>query len=557
VKAHGPSRREATTLSRPPTVVAMRYERLDILVHAVHAATLAAAFAPSAFAQYSPDPATPLALRATPSDDVQPKIATAPMGNQWIGYLSGPGYDVYLDCLDRNGVSIFGTPILIEDRDLASTVDWDLVSDVFGNAYLTYHVTANGGSDHAQKVACVSEKGFVRWSRPFAQGPAGTLGNGRVAVASDGFVWAATAVGFETAVQRLDPLDGDPTFTVELLVREKGAQQVCADLQASSDGSVILSTVRSTDPLGDRILRAHRIEAGGSRPWGAAGNAVFASGSLQAGNYPGFLTDGNGGAFFSWYSVEPLNVRVQRMDASGVMLWGKDGVAVSPNPVHDFGGTVAAVNRTNPQSILREDGRIVTFFDAYSAPIDGIVWFGIGAQCFDPDGSRAWGAGGTMVEDYDPFAEGVLYDREVGAALRFGSCVGISWVEFAAPSAAIAKAAHVCADGSVEWKVDFATDPGPKSRLVGSPADSYGAVIAWQGGPDLGNGDIHASRLGDDGTIGPPPALVGDLNGDGRVNAADLTIFLGEWGGTGPADFNHDGVVNAEDLTNLLSNWTP
>ncbi len=54
------------------------------------------------------------------------------------------------------------------------------------------------------------------------------------------------------------------------------------------------------------------------------------------------------------------------------------------------------------------------------------------------------------------------------------------------------------------------------------------------------------------GTCGGPT----DLNCDGSVNAADLSLFLSEWGSTtSAADFNHDGVVNAADLSELLSTW--
>lgn len=48
-----------------------------------------------------------------------------------------------------------------------------------------------------------------------------------------------------------------------------------------------------------------------------------------------------------------------------------------------------------------------------------------------------------------------------------------------------------------------------------------------------------------------------DINADGAVNAADLTLLLGSWGG-GPAtgcDLNGDGTVNAADLTILLGAW--
>jgi hypothetical protein len=52
--------------------------------------------------------------------------------------------------------------------------------------------------------------------------------------------------------------------------------------------------------------------------------------------------------------------------------------------------------------------------------------------------------------------------------------------------------------------------------------------------------------------------VIGDLNGDGKVDAADLAILLGSWGLSGvPADLNGDGVVNGSDLAILLGNWTP
>ena len=47
-----------------------------------------------------------------------------------------------------------------------------------------------------------------------------------------------------------------------------------------------------------------------------------------------------------------------------------------------------------------------------------------------------------------------------------------------------------------------------------------------------------------------------DLNHDGFVDAADLAVLLGAWGGAGgPADLNHDGEVNAADLAAFLAAW--
>jgi len=53
-------------------------------------------------------------------------------------------------------------------------------------------------------------------------------------------------------------------------------------------------------------------------------------------------------------------------------------------------------------------------------------------------------------------------------------------------------------------------------------------------------------------------AALGDLNGDGFVNGADLAILLGSWGPCAgcPADINGDGVVDGADIAIVLGNWT-
>lgn len=54
-----------------------------------------------------------------------------------------------------------------------------------------------------------------------------------------------------------------------------------------------------------------------------------------------------------------------------------------------------------------------------------------------------------------------------------------------------------------------------------------------------------------------PTPRVGDANGDGLVNGADLAVVLSAWGGGGgsAADFNGDGIVNGADLSIILGNW--
>ena len=57
-----------------------------------------------------------------------------------------------------------------------------------------------------------------------------------------------------------------------------------------------------------------------------------------------------------------------------------------------------------------------------------------------------------------------------------------------------------------------------------------------------------------DGTCAPPCAAV-DLDCNGTINAADLAVLLGNWGGSGAGDINGDGGVDATDLAALLGAW--
>jgi hypothetical protein len=42
---------------------------------------------------------------------------------------------------------------------------------------------------------------------------------------------------------------------------------------------------------------------------------------------------------------------------------------------------------------------------------------------------------------------------------------------------------------------------------------------------------------------------------DGKVDGADLSVILANWGHDGLGDFNQDDVVDGNDLGFLLANW--
>ena len=73
---------------------------------------------------------------------------------------------------------------------------------------------------------------------------------------------------------------------------------------------------------------------------------------------------------------------------------------------------------------------------------------------------------------------------------------------------------------------------------------------------DLATGSIIEAGVDDVRVFGASctPALIGDLDGNGRVEGVDLGILLGAWG-TNTYDLSGDGIISGPDLGLLLANW--
>jgi len=104
--------------------------------------------------------------------------------------------------------------------------------------------------------------------------------------------------------------------------------------------------------------------------------------------------------------------------------------------------------------------------------------------------------------------------------------------------------------GGIAGGILVAASTAPASLVVADSTVCGNGTVAW---------NIFGEYTGEGTTT--VCDIPGDVDGDGCVDARDITALLSAWGTSGGltprADGNRDGIVDAQDITVLLSGWNP
>ena len=451
------------------------------------------ALSPAASAQWSSDPATNLPVADAPGSQVQPKLAATPDGGVYVSWYDGAsGFDARLQKLDAGGNELFPhAGLLVADRSFSSTQDYGLDVDASGNALLTFRDDRAGGVQIT--AALVTAAGAQPW------GPTGTaltnttdfLAAPKIAGTSDGGAVVAWTQNASTRLQKLDA-SGDPQWPQDVVLTPATGTYSASDLHdAGSD--VILAFVHQTGSFGSaRHLLAQKFDAAGNPLWGPGPVAVFDGGSLQFGNFPQFVTDGSGGAVFSWYDTAGANLQsyVQHVLPNGAEAFPHNGLAVSTDTTRD---------RVSPDVAFdASTGAIYVYWNEQG----GSGLEGVYGQKFDAVGVRLWTETGLAIAPLA--ADDVTQVR----ALLGGPGAFAFWS--AAPAFGQDRlhgaSASGSAGGTVDFTLDVSTTPSMKSRLVATNSAAGFAVLAWQD-ERADSGDIYAQNVNPDGSLGAPAGV--------------------------------------------------
>lgn len=451
----------------------------------------------SAWAQWSSDPMVNLALAANPngSDQVQPKLLPLKQNGWYASWFdSNPatphpqGYDVFYQRLNSSGVEKFPQGgIMVADLTNSSTEDYGLDVDTTGNALIAFLDTREGISNQQVTAAKMSPSGDALWTRHGVQLTSDSAFHAapKIVGTSDGSIVVAWTSNSDVVLQKLDA-NGVAQWGSGIVFSLSGYDYLLADLHAADNGSVIVSWVSNKGFGSNSQLWTNKVSSSGSLLWGTGSVNIFNVGSLQFGNFPYFVYDGNGGAVFAWYtSIPTLQCFAQHIRSDGSAAFPQNGVAGSGNTINVRVSPAAAYNKATDE-----------VFMFWTEEDSNQVLNGVYGQKFNSAGALQWGADGLTIVPLGADQQIFVSTVQVGdGALVF-------WVDMQSFGSSTIQATRLD-DAGVTVCAQFPVSslPADKARLVAAIAPSSIAAVAFED-DRTGNNGIYIQNVNPDCSLG-------------------------------------------------------
>ncbi len=316
--------------------------------------------------------------------------------------------------------------------------------------------------------------------------PGDKYGFGAIADGSGGLIagWTIYLQGTDGGLyaQRVDAA-GTPRWTPNgVVVSGPGAYHNNPQLVPDGAGGALFAWSAYTT---DYDVLAQRVDATGALRWGANGLAVCTVTSQQ---YLGALvSDGAGGMLCAWADYrQPSNnaVYAQRVNAAGVAQWTADGTPISTN------GATSAF----PRGMVGDGAKgAIVLIDAQYRPIptSNVTEDSLRLQRVDSTGTTRWGAIGTTVFSQGTVLNGVqmVSDGLAGAV--------VAWEEERTGTLDL-YAQRVNDAGAIQWAATGAPlcVAADWQQLAGLAGDGAGGVFAsWADARGHGWYDLYAQHL--------------------------------------------------------------
>lgn len=298
---------------------------------------------------------------------------------------------------------------------------------------------------------------------------------------------ARNGSNYDIFAQRVDPT-GFPLWTVNGIgvAALPLIESVPAIVPDGAGGAIIAWCSNANPFLVNEDIYVQRVDASGVVLWTAGGVAVCTATQRQLN--PVLVSDETGGAFVAWRDSRAgeltNDIYVQRVNASGVTQWTPDGVAVCTAANNQF-GLGMALDGAGGAILSWADGRIDVDINIY-------------AQRVDVSGATQWTNDGVVL-----CAAGLHQLNPVIVSDGAGGAI-VAWDDgrdgtYQAPAEDIFTQ-RVDASGAVQWTADgvpVASLAKTQKEPVMLPDGAGGAIIAWSDSRDsaINKLGIYAQRL--------------------------------------------------------------
>lgn len=486
----------------------------------------------TAAAQWPSDPAVNLPLGDGAGDQVVPHIAINPDGSCYTGWYDteSGNYDVALQYLSADGTELWphGGIIVSNHPQNSWVMDWALITDSDGNAIVSFADIRGGFSNiHIYKIA---PDGTFLWGADGIDITDNTDGKGPPSLVetNDGDIvvawYADSTVGFPAIrIQRLTP-GGTPLYVGGGIPASEVADSfpTGAVMVPSGVDGFIMGYIPVYSMMANRQIKAQRFDAAGQTAW-TDYLMVMDDQTVPMGHYFQMMSDGQGGALFSWTVTIGLDftVRAQHVDADGGEGFVHNGLLVSTDP---FYSQIAPGMTFDPGT-----GELTVLYIQQTGSQDQKGVFG---QRVNAAGNLLWGSNGREILPVDTTNEGFVRALDTGDGV-IGLC-------FQAPQNTYNEdqviGFKVDTDGDLVWSpaiVGVGTFPSSKDDLVAVIGNDGMARAIWTD-QRAGSYDILGQNLNGDGSLGPlditasgvPSVLVRlDQNHPNPFNPATNIVF--------------------------------
>lgn len=300
-----------------------------------------------------------------------------------------------------------------------------------------------------------------------------------------------------------------------------------------------------------RRIIAARVTADGAPAWEGTTRIVTPASPYASRHTPhAMMPDGAGGAWIAYtqggQNIDtPRPVLLQRLAPDGTLGFDDASVKVSDSLLRQFEARTWRDPASGDVLVAWREGALSGQTVRVQRMTSG------GTRLFGANGVHA-ATVGTTGQDLAECFDGRWNGRDLA--------LSVSTVPAAPDGPALAM--HLVAGNGAVTSPSVPLSGPDAARFVRTTPVGEAQVVLWAQALTPAETRIVAHLVQADGTLGLPPAIPGDVDGDGAVTLADLLGLLASWGPCPaepdpcPADLDGNGAVEPGDMLIVLANWT-